>query len=487
MSVYQFDGHFIAKLTVGGFDLTTRAIGMDRFDRVWQGTWPDVSDNNSFRCIDQTGTIVASYTNFDITSQVSAYALANQSGASWLASGADHLDAAHGIAVFNLNGQSYLVYTLQKLNSSSGSSATWFSATAIFQINADASLTIKGLVWALGITAGSLQTGRTFRIDLAGGKGFTDPILVVQSFNTTAVNSPYVIQFPSVSDIIGKCSPLTGVRHVWPGPFTSPGDEFNPLACGFPDVVGTNAGLDQESFFLPNALGGTDIFVYIGAGAMAAASMPFVTALRSGGFPNGCLVKATLSLQTVAFSTTPTISDFNIGSAAGVSGVFIDGGGTPYDYFSDVGTNFDGTGSHGSNQYFPAPRVIANGGLSGGWTVAWYAPYFINDTYVGANWSFYEKLRIQTYAPSTGQFTDVQLLKGPTVTIEQLGGSAGLPTDFMDVSGWDLFQLSGGNLRLWHYNGPSATSSAANVTWLAELAAFQRRSMVWSNIGHPQL
>lgn len=458
-SRYSFaaGGIVSASNTTSGGRIISQGPNVDRFGNCW------VNADSTFRVFDAAATLLQSYSTDTLVTSVCTYALANQSpGTSWTESAHSIFDSAPGVAVFTEAGVSYIVVVFTKSNTVAN---TWLDTCALLLPASDGTYTVAGVTWgfAFNITeVGSNFLTKIRKIDLAGQKAFADPIIVAMGLGATA-EGPCFKAFPSITATLGIASAVDQTRYLWPSTWFHTGDDYNAFGQ-HNEGLGINAGEDQPVFFMPGASSTTKIMVYVSKAAMAVTSQPFIVASLQPTYPDGCLAKATLPTTGFALTTSfPARTDTNLSAPVAAPGCFTDGV-TPYDAFTDVGLHYDGTsGAGGDAEYFAVPRLIEPTG--DGFLVGWYHPWFQDPTYAGStNWLLKERLRLQTYSAATETFTDAGMLQGATAPIDDLGGSVGGPTDFMDINGWTL-AVDGPSLAIWHYDGPSSTSSARFLTW----------------------
>lgn len=467
---YRFQGGYVASLpNAASFQQGTAGNMMDRFNHLWFCPMALPEGNRPTYVIDDTGAVLATHVQSDVMTEIATYALAHQAGSVWTITAPEVLGSSgFNLSTYTFAGVSYVVFHMILQNGTIASGPyQWFFVTAVYIANVDGSMSIQGVSWTIASFGPPDFFGGTCKIDLAKTKTIDDQILVMVDWLDTLAQ-PMLIVFPPISAIIGAASAVNTTRLLMPGASHNPGDTFYGFACPqMNSAVGNNGpGCDQAVFFMPNAAGGTNLYVYVGKRTMATSGIPYIVTLRAT-YPDGVMVKAVLPAVVVTPTVTfPTLTNVNLAPAAD-PGVFLTAAAAPYDAFSDVGLNFDGTAGNASNDYYGVPRVFGADGSK--LLVGWYAPWFTNNTYTGTGWSVDEKLRIQSYDPATELFTDLALVQGQTVNINQIGSSGGAPPEFIDISGWALYQ-DGDTLKLWHVNGPAATGAARWITWLSGIA-----------------
>lgn len=460
-SHFLFQPGAVAHYVRGGFAYTNHADNLvDQYFRLWNGVM------DPLQAVDEAANIIAAPSWNSLKDAACSYALANQTGNSWQLASHTSVDTGEAFAVVNDGGVSYLLFAWMPAQPIA--STTWYWTLTVHTIDALGNLTIVGMcwAWAFGVTS-HFPTG-CVGLELCGQKTINDRIIYAVSMNENT-GAPAYVCFPSIAQIIAhKACALDGIRFVWPGAAWAPGDQYYQFVTS--NVVGTNAGGEKPFIILPDAGGHDQMMFYLGKGTMAASTQPVIAGFAAT-YPNGAMVKAQLPVDIPAFhpgagAGSLATADVALPAPTALPNCFVDNA-VPYTAFTDdVGTNEDGTGVHGSNQYYPCPRITRKLGAT--FEVGWYHPFFVNDTYTPGNWLYWEQLRLQIYNPATGLFTDETVLRGQTIHIDDIGTDSGFPTNFLDTCGWSVY-LHGTLLRIWHFNGPSATGSAQNAQWLGNI------------------
>ncbi len=461
---YSFAAGHIAHLAnpTANF-MTSFGPQMDQWGRFWLCAGGNGTTGLSAYAIDQTGTIVQSYTQNTIINAAGTYALANQTTANWPSNTGQVLyDTGFSTIVVQSGGQSKLVAFFNKSNAASPTG--WYFTVAVFAIDAAGALTCQGVVWSpsFGLTSNFLV--RTNWIDLAGNKDFTQDIVVMCGIGATS-DFPLLLKFPSINTINGTAYSFSQTQFQWAAGVGTPNGLGTATSAEGITVGGLFGSLTPAAFLMPNASSGTDVLMYLNKRCMDTSSIPFVTATAVT-YPNGVMCKLALPAGGYSGATgSPTATPSATMTPVATPACFSTGAAS-FDAFTDIQKNVDGTSGAGYNDYYAWAPVLVNEG-SGSFLVGWYQPWFQNNNYTGA-WSVVEKLRIMRYTSASGVFTDVSLLQGATVPISSIGSAAGGSPDYIDICGWQAF-ADGSDLKIWHCDGASGSGSAISVTWLGHI------------------
>lgn len=452
---------------------TTSSPIADEHGHLWAAT-DGLADGTYIRCFGMNNNILQGFNFGDLWAVMSAYA--NSVGGSMPSATAPSLGGGATIpgigCVKAADGSSYVVISWGIYNTPSFSSFNHM--VCVFTSAVDGALTPVGLAWTIGWGAPTQADHAGISIDIAGGKTADDPIIVwTQGRQPGGAEQGrcFATTFPSINAIAGKAHPCNSAR-LQPSPNSAPSDTYwnigstNVCANGF-------GGYYNPVFFLPGPGGTTNAFVYISKYMMATfnTASPYLTTLNAT-YPNGVLIKIPLGVLTSATfgGSAPTINGGSNpdGSTVtpAVANAFQPGA---YTAFTDVGKNWDGTGSHGSDDYYPSPGVLAK--LDDGtWQVGWYRPQFVDDSYNPAGgWSMYGTARVQVYNPTTEVFTDQYLGSGAIVPTADIGAPDA--NGGIDIECFAIF-WQGNDLLVWNVNGDNVNSVAPLYTWLAKIGVF---------------
>lgn len=453
----------VSNPNISGLSAATRmgSRNVDHHGNLWL-----FAELKRLRCFAQNGTILQTYSeDTDIVPLLLTYIGAHGGG---ITNGSPGLNNGACWGVVGTGATKYLVYTAAWYQSGT----TYFHVMALFAMDAAGALTVKAVVW----TGAGVSSALGMTIDQAGLKTDNDPIVAWYQSGSGPIGHCFAKVWPSITSLLnsgsGRCSGIAGQSYGFANSSSQGQTNYN---LGAPSVnsYGSSAGGSQPAFFLPGASGKTTLFIYVGKSSMAnnhaliGASDTYNGCVfidnQYGTYPNGCMIAA--DFGTLVNPAYTTASDtFNTVTPAVVPGC-LDGANA----FPDVGTNYDGTGTHTSNDYFATPSLLqVTGGLC---QVAWYRPTFIDDSYTDAGlWSVLAKARVMSYDPSTGAFTTSFLTQGALAPIASIGSPNTQGVNFIDIYNYVLF-WSGGVLKAWHADEGSATSSGALHVWLAHFGA----------------
>jgi Phage stabilisation protein len=179
-------------------------------------------------------------------------------------------------------------------------SGNFYAGVSIYRINNGSAPTFLGLAYCIWYDPGS--DGRCF---LAGNQTINDPILMMQEGG-----GKKVFVFPSIAQIIGGAAKSGGLDGLYPDagntaswascqvPFIS---YAYPAALGANLLVqygyGTGGAGAYVGFFLPDGSGGTNHYLYLSRGDMAANDMAGINTndeilnVIGPDYPNGAMVK----------------------------------------------------------------------------------------------------------------------------------------------------------------------------------------------------